>query len=98
MSGVGVVYKFCCYLDSLLNMDYANEILDLVALGMIADMMDLREFETKHLINLGLNRIRNPYFKGMIARNQFFLKDCITPIGIAFSVAPAMNAVTRVGT
>lgn len=98
LSGVGVVYKFCCYLDSLLNTDYANDTLDLVALGMIADMVDLREFETKHLIELGLNQIQNPYFKGMIARNQYFLKDGITPIGIAFSVAPAMNAVTRVGT
>ena len=98
LSGVGVVYKFCCYLDNILEVEYADEILDLVALGMIADMMDLREFETKHLINLGLNKIRNPYFKGMIAHNQYFLKDGITPIGIAFSVAPAMNAVTRVGT
>ena len=32
----------------------------------IADMMDLRDFETKHLINKGLAHIRKPYFRGMI--------------------------------
>lgn len=98
LSGVGVVYKFCCYIDSLLDTEYAKEILDLVALGMIADMMDLHSLETKELISEGLSRIQNPYFKGMITQNEFFLKDGITPIGVAFSVSPAMNAVVRVGT
>ena len=40
LSGVGVAYKFCSYLDQLMNTDYANHYLDLVALGMVADMMD----------------------------------------------------------
>ena len=54
LSGVGMVYKFCSYIDELLNVDYADQFLDLVALGMVADMMDLRDFETKHLITRGL--------------------------------------------
>ena len=66
LSGVGMVYKFCSYIDSLLDVDYADQFLDLVALGMVADMMDLRDYETKHLITRGLENIRNPYFKGMI--------------------------------
>lgn len=66
LSGVGMVYKFCSYIDELLNVDYAEQFLDLTALGMIADMMDLRDFETKHLINKGLAHIRNPYFRGMV--------------------------------
>ena len=61
-----MVYKFCSYIDELINVDYANQFLDLVSLGMVADMMDLRDFETKHLINLGLKQIRNPYFRGMV--------------------------------
>ena len=71
LSGVGMVYKFCCYIDELLNVDHANKFLDLVSLGMIADMMDLRDFETKHLVNLGLKQIRNPYFRGMIDKQAF---------------------------
>ena len=66
LSGVGMIYKFCSYIDELINVDYANQFLDLVSLGIVADMMDLRDFETKHLVNLGLKQIRNPYFRGMI--------------------------------
>ena len=33
LSGVGMVYKFCCYLDNLLGVNYADNYLDLVALG-----------------------------------------------------------------
>ena len=98
LSGVGVVYKFCSYLDQLMNTDYANHYLDLVALGMVADMMDLREFETKHLINVGLKNIANPYFKGMTIKNEYSLGGKVTPFGVAFYIAPYVNAVTRSGT
>lgn len=98
LSGVGMVYKFCCYIDELMNVQYADHILDLVALGMVADMMDMRDFETKHLINKGLQQITNPYFRGIINRDQFHFNNEITPIGVAFYIAPLVNATTRVGT
>lgn len=98
LSGVGMVYKFCSYIDEIMNVDYADLFLDLVALGMVADMMDLRDFETKHLVMLGLSKIRNPYFRGMIDKQAFQLKDGITPFGIAFYIAPYVNATIRVGT
>ena len=98
LSGVGMVYKFCSYIDEIMNVDYADEFLDLVALGMVADMMDLRDFETKHLITRGIERIRNPYFDGMVKKNAFQLKDGVTPFGIAFYIAPYVNATIRVGT
>lgn len=98
LSGVGMVYKFCSYLDSLLNVDYANDFLDLVALGLVADMVSLRDLETKHLVSLGLSQIRNPYFKGMTIKNEYSLGGEITPFGVAFYIAPYVNAVTRSGT
>ena len=98
LSGVGVVYKFCSHLDDLLNVDYADQFLDLVALGMVADMMDLRDFETRHLITRGLDNIRNPYFKGMVDKQSYSLKDGISPIGVAFYIAPYVNATIRMGT
>lgn len=98
LSGVGMVYKFCSYLDDLCNVDYADQFLDLVALGMIADMMDLRDYETRHLITRGLAQIRNPYFKGMVDKQAYSLKDGITPIGVAFYIAPYVNATIRMGT
>lgn len=97
LSGVGMVYKFCSRIDEFMNVDYADQFLDLVALGLIADMMDLRDFETKHLITRGLENIRNPYFYGMVKKNEFSLRDGITPIGVAFYIAPYVNATIRMG-
>ena len=98
LSGVGMVYKFCCYLDQLLGADHADKYLDLVALGMIADMMDLRYFETKHLIQLGCENIRSPFIKMMMARNEYSIKGQLTPFTVGFYIAPYINAVARVGT
>jgi single-stranded-DNA-specific exonuclease len=61
-------------------------------------MMDLRDFETRHLVTRGLEQIRNPYFKGMVKRNEYSLRDGITPIGVAFYIAPYVNATIRMGT
>ena len=42
LSGVGIVWQFCRYIDSVLNQNYADDFLDLVALGNCGDMMSLR--------------------------------------------------------
>ena len=63
LSGVGVTWQFCRYLDSLMQTDYANKYLDLVALGLCADMMSLRSIETKHIMQKGFKEenIKNPF-------------------------------------
>lgn len=98
LSGVGMVYKFCQYIDEIMDTDYAGYGLDLVALGMIADMMDLRDFETKQLITMGLEDIHNPFFATMVEKNAYSLQGEITPIGVAFYIAPYVNATIRMGT
>ena len=97
LSGVGMVYKFCQLIDKYLDIDISNNYLDLVALGCLADMMDLKYFETKYLINCGLENIQNPFLKGMIEKNSYSIGDTITSMGIAFYVAPYVNATTRIG-
>ena len=98
LSGVGVVYKFCSKIDELMKIKEADTILDLVSLGMIADMMDMRNFETKHLIQKGLTRIENPFFKALVERQAYSIGETVTPIGVAFYIAPLINATIRVGT
>ena len=97
LSGVGVVYKFCSYIDKVLGISNADQFLDLVALGVIADVMPLKDFETKQLINLGLQNIINPFFRTMTIKNEYSLKNNITPFGVAFYIAPYINATTRCG-
>lgn len=98
LSGVGMVYKFCQRIDQWMNVEYADLFVDLVALGLVADMMDLRDYETRRLVDRGLNNIRNPYFKEMVNRQAHPLRDGITPFGIAFYIAPYVNATVRSGT
>ena len=100
LSGVGMVYKFCSYIDKILDENYANLFIDLVSVGMLADMMDLRDFETRHLVVNGLKQIRNPYLKGMVSTNNYSIEKGggLNPFTVAFYIAPYINAVVRVGT
>lgn len=98
LSGVGVVWQFCRYLDSIMENDYASKYLDLVAIGLTADMMDIRSIETRVLIQKGLADFRNPFIYYMAQKNAFKLGEKITPIGAAFYIVPLLNAIQRSGT
>lgn len=98
LCGAGVVYKFCQYLDTLLGQNIADDFIDLVGLALTADVMDLRQMETRHLVTRGCNEIHNPFIRAMADKQAYSLGDQITSIGEAFYIAPLVNAVTRVGT
>lgn len=98
LCGAAVVWKFCCYLDTIMKTNYAIEYEDLAALGLIGDMMNMKDFETHQIIKDGLQRIRNPFFVEMMNRQKFQFEGGVTPIGIAFYVVPCINAMTRFGT
>ena len=75
----------------------APQFLDLVAVGGVADMVPLNDYETRYFVSKGLAAINNPFLKGMMIKNEFYLKGELTPHGISFSIAPAVNAIARVG-
>ena len=104
LCGAGVTYKFCEVLDDILGIRRAEEYLDLVALGEIADVMDRTTSETNYLMLEGLAHIHNKGFQSLLAAQSFSLKEKamppwegLTPIDVAFYIAPLLNAITRVG-
>lgn len=99
LSGVGVTWQFCNYIDSCNNTHYADNFIDLVALGNVGDMMDLREPETRYLITKGLTpaNIKNPFMAGMWQKNMFKLTEEPTAWGITFYIVPMINACNRSG-
>lgn len=97
LSGVGIVYKFLQELDEYYWRNNSEQYLDLVALGMIADSMDIREVETKYYINQGLNNITNKLFQALIDKQQYSTKGIINPQSISFYIAPLINAMIRLG-
>lgn len=111
LSGVGVVYKFFSYFDSLAGTKFAHEYLDLVALGEISDMMNMETLENRLICDYGLSHIKNGFFKEIIKRqcyslfgikteqwNDFYLNSGeLTQIKVAFYITPLINALIRVG-
>ena len=105
LCGAGVVYKFCEILDKKLGISLAHNYIDLAALGEIADVMDRTNIETNYIMMEGLKNIHNEGFRTLIEAQAYSLKEKavapypgLTPIDIAFYIAPLINAITRVGT
>lgn len=99
-SGAGVTWQICKAYDMTFDYNYANEYLDLAALGNLSDMMDYRNIETKAIIDQGLQNIRNPFFYYMCEKNKFSIDKMggINYMSIAFYVTPFINAIVRSGT
>ena len=98
LSGAGIVYQFCRYLDKLLQINNADNYLDLVALGNCADMMSMTSIETKHLINKGFHNVKNPFFFNLAQKNSYSMNNKINHTSVAFYIAPYINAICRSGT
>lgn len=97
LCGAGIVYQFCRAFDDIFNLSYSDNILDLVAIGNIGDMMDLRNPETRRVINKGLANIQNKFLLQLIEKQSFMMKNQLTPFTISFYIVPLINAITRVG-
>lgn len=97
LCGAGVVYKFCKFIDSWAHYDYADSFIDLAAMGIIGDMMNISGLENRYIIDKGLKSIQNFLFDSFIEKQSFSMGDKITPIGIAFYIVPLINGMIRVG-
>lgn len=98
LSGAGIVYRFLQALDDELWEDYANDFLDLCAVGNIADLMDVRSFETRYFINQGVSNFNNKFLKALAKAQEFSMRGQITVHNIAWYISPVINAITRIGT
>lgn len=98
LSGVGVVYKTLQCMDRLQRKEGAvSYYLDLVALGLTGDMMDMRSPETNYYITEGFKQVNNPFFVYLADKNEFSMKSKFNPHSVAWYIVPFINAVTRIG-
>ena len=99
LSGAGVTYKFCKEYDKKYNYNFADKYLDLVAVGNIADSMDLTNYETRYLTLEGLKILKegngNIMFQEILKKNNI---ENPTITDVNYKIAPFINASTRVGT
>ena len=102
LSGVGVVFKFLDLYDEVYPNDYveAMDFLGFVSLGMIADLMDVRNSETRFLINSGLKYMLedSELLNAIAQKNAYAMQDKVTIETVGWNVAPILNACFRQGT
>lgn len=96
LTGVGMVYRALQMLDKKLEIDCANEDLDLVALGQIGDSSDYSEQEIRWIVNEGLRNLNNKLIRELL-KDRLKRKEKVTGRDCSFEVIPYINAVTRVG-
>lgn len=97
LSGAGVVWQFCRYCDQKYGTSYADEFIDLAALGIVSDMMSMLELENRYIINTGFNNIKNYFFRVLCEKQSFSMGGKINPTTVAFYITPLINAMIRTG-
>ena len=98
LSGAGVVYRFLQAIDAELWEDCADNFLDLCAVGNVADVMDMRSFETRFFVNQGIKSFNNKFLKALAKAQEFSMGGLLSVHNIAWYIAPVINAITRIGT
>lgn len=100
LTGAGVAWQFCRAWDEINGYNYANNFIDLAALGDCGDMASYKELEIRALMNLGLSNIKNPFFYAMAKKNDYSIQKMngINYYSVAFYVVPFINAMVRSGT
>ncbi|HEY0221893.1 single-stranded-DNA-specific exonuclease RecJ [Lactovum miscens] len=94
LCGAGVAFKVACALLESIPM----EMLDLVAIGTVADMVSLRPGgENRVLVSLGLHQLKNTDRSGLIHLMQLAGCDLrkLDEEAIGFQIAPRLNALGR---
>ena len=98
LSGAGVVYRFLQALDEELWEDYADDFLDLCCVGNVADVMDIRNFETRYFVNQGVSNFKNKFLVALAKAQEYSMRGGITVHNISWYIAPVLNSITRIGT
>jgi single-stranded-DNA-specific exonuclease len=96
IAGVGVTFKFLEALDDKYGVKYADDFLDLVALGNVTDSMLLTSPETRYLCYKGFKNIKNPFLKELMLKHTEWTNELYPKI-ISWNLVPPFNALIRVG-
>ncbi len=117
LAGVGVVFKLLCVLEGKISRERMSQVTyrilkeysDLIAIGTIADVMQIRE-ENRIIVKHGLSMIENTKRAGLSAlieasststdsaKARVKKKPKITSSYIGFTLAPRINAAGRIRT
>jgi single-stranded-DNA-specific exonuclease len=96
LTGVGLAFKLVQGLAQALDMTWDPKLLELAALGTIADVGPLRD-ENRYLVKAGINQLKQTQSPGLLAlcRKARLIPHHIDAEAIAFTLSPRLNAAGR---
>lgn len=97
LCGGGIVYRWLQALDDFYWNEFADDYLDLVAFSNISDVMDLRELETRYLVDCGLLNIKNKFIKALMKAQDYSMNGKINIHNVQWYLTPVVNALLRIG-
>jgi Single-stranded DNA-specific exonuclease len=63
LTGAGVTWQFCRYIDEKIGQNWAEKYIDLAAWGIVADMGGMINMENRYIVCKGFKKISNDFFK-----------------------------------
>ena len=96
LSGAGVVFKVMQVMEDTLGQVDVFQYMDLVAVGMYADVMPVDVLENRFMIMYGLRNIKNVGLSRILKGAKVDTYK-INSNAIGFSIAPMINGVARMG-
>lgn len=94
ISAATVVYHVAQVLDDMQETFHAESIVDMVTLGMIADVVSMKKKSNRALINKGLNNIQNLGLKALVdLKNQHTPQ--LSTTDFSFNIIPTVNSALR---
>lgn len=97
LTGAGVTWQFCRMLDKMTTFNYAKDLIDLAALGIISDMGSILSLENRYIIEEGLKNIKNFFFESACQKQDYSMGGKKNYITVAFYITPLLNSLIRVG-
>lgn len=96
-AGVGVAFKVVCGLEKGDYSEILNNYADIIAVGTVADVVDLRD-ENRAIVKYGISKINSCPCNGINALRQVagVSERALNAVGVTYSLAPRINAAGRI--
>lgn len=96
-AGVGVAFKVVCALEKGDYSEILNDYADIIAIGTVADVVDLKD-ENRAIVKYGVAKINTNPCNGVNALRQIagVSDKPLGAVGVTYSLAPRINAAGRI--
>ena len=96
-AGVGVAFKVVCALEKGDYSEILNDYADIIAIGTVADVVDLKD-ENRAIVKYGVSKINTNPCNGVNALRQIagVSERPLNAVGVTYSLAPRINAAGRI--